>query len=149
MSSTLALSAMLSKLGATPADEAKVNHDPSGAGADDIRIAPVLVGSKCGGVLQTIVGVALIVVVGIPGGPGAAAGIASLWGAVGAAGWSLAIGGVAQMLSVQPRGLRTKESSENTPSYSMNGPVNGRPRATPCLSPTAATTRRARLPDPW
>ncbi|EOW2136691.1 MULTISPECIES: hypothetical protein [Stenotrophomonas] len=28
MSSTHALSAMLSKLGATPVDESKVNHDP-------------------------------------------------------------------------------------------------------------------------
>ena len=140
---------MLSKLGATPADEAKVNHAPSGAGADDIRIAPVLVVSKCGGVLQTIVGVALIVVEGIAGGPGAAAGVAEFWGAVGAAGWSLAIGGVAQMLSGRPHNLGTKESPENTPSYSMNGPVNGRPRANPCPSPTAVTTRRAWLSDPW
>ena len=102
----------------------------------------MLVDSKCGGVLQTIVGVALIVVAGIPGGPRAAASVAKFWGAVGAAGWSLAIGGVAQMLSAQPRGLGTKGSPENTPSYSMNGPVYGRPWATPCTSPTVATTRR-------
>ncbi len=111
-------------------------------GADDIRIAPVLAGSKRGGVLQTIVGVALIVVAGIAAGPGAAAGVAEFWGAVGAAGWSLAIGGVAQMLSPQPRGLRAKESAENAPNYSMNGPVNVQARATPCPSPTVATTRR-------
>lgn len=35
-------------------------HDPPGQ--DDIRIAPVLVGSKRGGVLQTIIGIVLIVV---------------------------------------------------------------------------------------
>ena len=70
-------------------------HDPPGA--DDIRIAPVMVGSKRGGVLQTIVGVVLIVVATIYGGPGAGAGVAKFWGAVGAAGWSLAIGGVVQM----------------------------------------------------
>jgi len=34
-------------------------HDPPGA--DDIRIAPVLVGSKRGGILQTILGIVLIV----------------------------------------------------------------------------------------
>ncbi|MCM2521363.1 hypothetical protein [Stenotrophomonas maltophilia] len=38
-------------------------------GADDIRIAPVLVGSKRGGVLQTIIDVVLIVVAGIAGNP--------------------------------------------------------------------------------
>ncbi|MBN7837442.1 tail assembly protein [Stenotrophomonas maltophilia] len=100
-------------------------------GADDIRIAPVLVGSKRGGVLQTVVGVVLIVVAGIAGGPGAAAGAAKFWGAVGAAGWSLAIGGVVQMLSPQPRGLGTKESAENTPNYSMNGPVNVQAQGNP------------------
>ncbi|HDS1566358.1 tail assembly protein [Stenotrophomonas maltophilia] len=104
-------------------------HDPPGA--DDIRIAPVLVGSKRGGALQTIVGVALIVVAYIYGGPGAGAAATKFWGAVGAAGWSLAIGGVVQMLSPQPRGLGAKESAENAPNYSMNGPVNVQAQSNP------------------
>jgi len=91
----------------------------------------VPVGSKRGGVLQTIVGVALVVVAGIAGGPGAAAGVDKFWGAVGAAGWSVAIGGVAQLLSPQPRGLGTKESAENTPNYSMNGHVNVQAQGNP------------------
>ncbi|MEL6098134.1 tail assembly protein, partial [Stenotrophomonas maltophilia] len=51
--------------------------------------------------------------------------------AVGAAGWSLAIGGVVQMLSPQPRGLGAKESAENAPNYSMNGPVNVQAQGNP------------------
>ncbi|WP_329890304.1 tail assembly protein [Stenotrophomonas muris] len=100
-------------------------HDPPGQ--DDIRIAPVLVGSKRGGVLQTIVGVVLIVV-------GA---VASAWGygAIGQPmmklGVSMVIGGIAQMLSPQPKGLGAKDTPENAPSYSMNGTVNTQAQGNP------------------
>ncbi|GAB5100491.1 phage tail protein [Caballeronia sp. HLA56] len=67
-------------------------------GAEPIRIAPVLAGSKVGGILQTIAGVTL-----------AAAGAASMFFAPGnpygldmmLMGGSLALGGIAQMLSPQ------------------------------------------------
>ncbi len=104
-------------------------HDPPGR--DDIRIAPVLLGSKRQGALQTIIGAALVVVATVYGGPGAGAGVAKFWGAVGAAGWSMAIGGVVQMLSPQSRGLGAKDSPENTPSYSMNGTVNTQAQGNP------------------
>lgn len=39
-------------------------------------------------------------------------------------GYSLALGGVAQMLSPQPKGLGTQDRPDNKPSYNFNGPVN-------------------------
>lgn len=89
-------------------------------GSDDIRIAPVLLGSKRGGVLNVILGVVLIVV--------------GVWtqnynlvysGAV------MAIGGVVQMLGPQPKGLGAQDSVENRPSYSMNGTVNTQAQGNP------------------
>ncbi len=97
-------------------------RDPSGA--DVIRIAPVLIGSKRAGALQTIVGVVLIVVgaflyytpAGVP--------LIKL-------GASMVLGGVIQMLSPQPRGLGSQDSAENRPSYSMNGTVNTQAQGNP------------------
>lgn len=86
-------------------------------GSGDIRIAPVLVGSKRGGVLQTIVGAILIV-----------AGVilsATPFGAplVGA-GIGLVAGGVIQMLSPQAGGLKTSAAPENTPGYAFGSAKN-------------------------
>lgn len=94
-------------------------------GNEDIRIAPVLLGSKRGGVLQTILGVVLIVV-GIYGN------IAGGWGQPFInAGVGMVIGGVAQMLGPQPKGLGSQDSAENRPSYSMNGTVNTQAQGNP------------------
>lgn len=99
-------------------------NDPPGR--DVIRIAPVLVGAKRGGVLQTIVGVVLIVVgvvlnayTGVSGTPFINLGV------------SMVVGGVVQMLSPQPKGLGAKDSPENAPSYSMNGTVNTQAQGNP------------------
>ncbi|WP_282259383.1 tail assembly protein [Stenotrophomonas sp. PS02301] len=89
-------------------------------GRDDIRIAPVLVGSKRGGILQTIIGAVLIVV-------GAYFGFQPAINL----GVSMVIGGVVQMLSPQPKGLGAKDSAENAPSYSMNGTVNTQAQGNP------------------
>ncbi|WP_414490527.1 tail assembly protein [Stenotrophomonas maltophilia] len=98
-------------------------QDPPGN--EDIRIAPVLLGSKRGGVLQTILGVVLIVV-GIYGN------IAGGWGQPFInAGVGMVIGGVAQMLGPQPKGLGSQDSAENRPSYSMNGTVNTQAQGNP------------------
>lgn len=93
-------------------------------GAREIRIIPVICGSKRAGSLQTIIGVALILVATIATGGigGFAAGGA--WGAVGAAGASMAIGGVIQMLSPQQGGLRQSGAPENTPSYAFGSARN-------------------------
>ena len=86
-------------------------------GSGNIRIAPVLVGSKRGGVLQTIVGAVLIV-----------AGVilsATPFGAplIGA-GIGLVAGGVIQMLSPQAGGLKTSAAPENTPGYAFGSAKN-------------------------
>ncbi|QBL40535.1 tail assembly protein [Stenotrophomonas sp. ASS1] len=93
-------------------------HDPPGA--DDIRIAPVLVGSKRGGVLQTILGIVLIVV-----------GVWTQNYQLVFQGGVMVLGGVSQMLAPQPKGLGAKDSAENTPNYSMNGAVNTQAQGNP------------------
>lgn len=99
-------------------------HDPPGQ--DDIRIAPVMVGSKRGGILQTILGVVLIVI-------GVYMNIAAAGSGMGFVqmGVGMVIGGVTQMLSPQPKGLGAKDTPENAPSYSMNGTVNTQAQGNP------------------
>src|SRR5471030_2362283 len=67
-----------------------------GFGGDgDIRIAPIIVGSKRAGALQTVIGVVLIIAsFFVPGGPAVAAAVLS-------AGVASTAGGVIQMLSPQ------------------------------------------------
>lgn len=89
------------------------------AGGDDIRIAPVLTGSKRGGLIQTIVGAVLIVV-------GVYTGIQPLT----QLGISMVIGGVVQMLSPQPKSGSDK-SDENGASYNFTGPVNTTAQGSP------------------
>jgi len=96
-------------------------------GSDDIRIAPLLVDSKRGEVLQTIVGAVLTIVGAWMNvvAPESGAGFVNL-------GLSMAIGGVVQMLSPQPKGLGAKDSPENAPSFRMNGTVNTQAQGNPC-----------------
>lgn len=93
------------------------------SGTRELRIVPVIEGSKRGGVLQTIVGAVLIVagliITGGTFGAGAPFGSALI-----AAGIGMVAGGVVQMLSPQMKGLRSRESPENAPSYAFGGPVN-------------------------
>lgn len=100
-------------------DELKHN-----SGEEDIRIAPVIAGSKRGGVLQTILGAVLVV--GAPAlgpvGIGAIAGSTAM--SIGLMGGSMMIGGVVQMLSPQPGGLASRQDPDNAPSYAFGGPVN-------------------------
>ncbi|MCW2479737.1 tail assembly protein [Candidatus Symbiopectobacterium sp. NZEC135] len=86
----------------------------------EIRIAPVIIGSKKAGVFQTILGVALLAI-----GTFAPWG-AALWASdlVGAIGISMAIGGIVQMLTPMQGGLSVRESPDNKPSYAFGGPVN-------------------------
>lgn len=86
-------------------------------GSQEIRILPVVSGSKRGGILQTIVGVVMIV-----------AGVllsATPFGAplVGA-GIGMVAGGVIQMLSPQAKGLSQSGSPENMPSYAFGSAKN-------------------------
>lgn len=83
------------------------------AGSADVRIAPVIQGSKRGGLFQTVLGVALMAVAYLTWQP---------W--LFKVGVGLALAGVAQMLSPQPKGLGTQDRPDNKPSYNFNGPVN-------------------------
>ena len=85
-------------------------EEPLGA-ADPIRFVPVIAGAKRGGVLQTILGVILVVVGAYYGSPE----LVQL-------GVSMIIGGVIQLLSPQRQGKDA--ATANLPSYAFDGPVN-------------------------
>lgn len=99
--------------------------------ADDaIRIVPVTAGAG-NGLGSVILGAALIGFGVMTG--GASMTLAAAWGAGGMAlagylatniGLSLVLGGVAQMLSPQPKSPGTADRPENKPSYAFDGPVN-------------------------
>ncbi|QJQ21385.1 tail assembly protein [Pseudomonas sp. SK] len=95
-------------------------------GVRELRIVPVIGGSKRGGLLQTVVGIALIAAATFAtGGLGAAfAAGAGGWGVVAAVGASMAIGGVIQLLSPQAQGLSLSAAAENKPSYAFGSARN-------------------------
>lgn len=80
-------------------------------GSREVRVVPVINGSKRGGILQTISGIVLIAA-SFFGAPTAGVGIA------------LVAGGVIQMLSPQAGGLRQSASPENMPSYAFGSAKN-------------------------
>ncbi|HGN0678515.1 TPA: tail assembly protein [Pseudomonas aeruginosa] len=93
-------------------------------GTREVRIVPVIAGSKRAGLVQTIIGIAMVAVATIATGGigGFAAGGA--WGFVGATGASWALGGVVQMLSPQAQGLKQSAAPENLPSYAFGSARN-------------------------
>lgn len=101
-------------------------------GAADIRIAPIVQGSKSGGGLQVVLGIALIAAASFFTGGLAAGGVGlfgagaagTTWGAVGMVGFSLAIGGVAQMITGQQAKIDSGEAVDNRPSYNFSGIKN-------------------------
>jgi len=98
------------------------------AGNEDIRIAPIIMGSGRGGLFQIALGAALIIAAPYAAGwlmgtsfVGAAVAVATFAPMIG---WSMVLGGVSQMLVKQPQGLTGVESPDNGASYNFNGPVN-------------------------
>lgn len=87
-------------------------------GDTEIRIAPIVSGSKRAGLLQTVIGVALIVA-SYFGAPTLGVGIAML------------AGGVAAMLAPQTKGIASRDEVKNRPSYAFNGPVNTQAQGNP------------------
>lgn len=92
-------------------------------GAEDIRIAPIMEGSKKAGLFQTILG-AVLIVAGI-----VVSGLSFGWaapvgGAMVSAGIGMMAGGIYQMLSPQPKGLQGRDDPDNKPSYAFGGAVN-------------------------
>lgn len=94
------------------------------AGDSEIRIAPIIEGSKRGGIFQTIFGAALIALSFVPF-------LAPFAPTLIGIGTSMVIGGVVQMLSPQPKGLGAKDDPNNMPSYSMDGAVNTQAQGNP------------------
>lgn len=93
-------------------------------GKDDIRIAPVPAGAKSGGIFQVVVGVVLIAAGFFTGG--------ATWGpAMMAMGAGMAVSGAMMMLSPQPKGSASADSSANNPSYAFNGAVNTEAQGNP------------------
>lgn len=98
--------------------EDELNHP---AGSDEIRIAPVILGSKNGGVFNIILGVVIIAAAAVYGyythdWHGAYQAMAY--------GGAMIAGGVVQLLTPMPKGLASKDKAANTPSYAFNGPIN-------------------------
>lgn len=89
-----------------------------------IRMVPVIMGSKKAGLLQTILGAALVVVGALGVTVGQAWGGAT-WGPYALqAGAGLMAGGVIQMLSPQAAGLASKQGAGNKASYAFGGVTN-------------------------
>ncbi|PIO95980.1 phage tail protein [Pseudomonas syringae] len=82
-------------------------------GSREVRIVPVIGGSKRAGLFQTVIGAVLIAASFIPG-----------FQVLMPIGISLVAGGVIQMLSPQASGLKQSASPENSPSYAFGSAKN-------------------------
>lgn len=104
-------------------------HDP--AGNEDIRIAPMIMGAKNGGITRIIEGIVIIVV----------SMFLDYWtggtfseltgGSTYEMGLAMIIGGVIQLLTPTPKGRSAKDRPENMPNYSFNGPINTQAQGNP------------------
>lgn len=85
---------------------------------DEVRIAPIIMGSKSGGLFTTILGVALIVAGLFTGGTTTALGVGLI-----ASGAGMVLGGIAQLLAPSTENKTAKEQDGNNPSYAFGGAV--------------------------
>lgn len=93
--------------------------DLVGCGEGDIRIQPIIQGSKQAGMFQTLLGVVLIVAGLFTGGTTSTLGMGLL-----AAGAAVGLGGVVQMLSPATKAsAEGKNDDGNNPSYGFGGAV--------------------------
>lgn len=100
-----------------------------GHGENEIKIICLPAGSKRGGLTQIFVGAALIAASFFTAGAAAAIGFSAAASAAAATavagmGISLAMGGVVQMLTPQPKGMSMAQDPDNKPSYAFGGAVN-------------------------
>lgn len=97
-------------------------EEPSGK--TDIRIAPIILGSKSSGLFQIVVGVALLVAGFFTGG--------ATWGpAMMMLGGALAISGVISSLTTQAVTETPGDKDSSRSSYNFNGPVNTEAQGNP------------------
>lgn len=93
--------------------------DLQGDDGGDIRIAPIIQGSKQAGLFQAVLGAVLIVAGAFTFGATSAIGAAMIAGGAG-----LALGGVVQMLSPTPKtGSLDRNEDGNNPSYGFGSAV--------------------------
>lgn len=93
--------------------------DLVGSDNGDIRIQPIVQGSKQAGMFQTLLGVVLIVAGLVTGGTTSTLGMGLL-----AAGAAVGLGGVVQMLSPTTKAsAESKNDDGNNPSYGFGGAV--------------------------
>jgi len=98
---------------------AEAELDLKDAGGGDIRIMPIIQGSKQAGMFQTLLGVALIVGGMFTGGLSSTLGTALLAG-----GAAIGLGGVVQMLSPTTKSNTSEKNEDgNNPSYGFGGAV--------------------------
>lgn len=101
-----------------------VNEDQlANPSAGDIRLLPVVIGAKSGGVMA-IFGAILVIV-----------GIFLIWTPFGApliaVGVGLMAAGVAMMLAPQPKDPKAEDDADKRTSYAFNGPVNTQAQGNP------------------
>ncbi|PNG28950.1 phage tail protein [Pseudomonas protegens] len=93
--------------------------DLHGSDAEEIRIAPIIQGSKQGGMFQLVLGAVLVVAGYFTFGTTSAAGLAMMAG-----GAAMALGGVVQMLSPTAKtGSLDRNEDGNNPSYGFGSAV--------------------------
>jgi len=102
------------------------------SGTTEIRIVPIIAGSKNGGLFQVVLGAALIVA-GAFVSTLSFGGAAPLGGILAKVGIAMIIGGVVQMLTPVPKtGSQAEQAeSENKPSYLFNGAFNSTQQGLP------------------
>lgn len=92
--------------------------------AREVRIIPIPTGSKNGGLMQIVIGAAIMATAFFTGGASLAA-MGTFASAAFMAGGSIALGGVMMMFSPQQGGMKLESgSAENKPSYAFGGAVN-------------------------
>ncbi|AZL69196.1 tail assembly protein [Pseudomonas oryziphila] len=93
--------------------------DLQGSDAEEIRIAPIIQGSKQGGLFQVVLGAVLVVAGVFTGGLSSGIGLALIAG-----GAAMALGGVVQMLSPTAKtGSLDRNEDGNNPSYGFGSAV--------------------------
>lgn len=97
---------------------------------DDIRIAPVIIGAKSGGLFQIVLGAVLIVAGGFVTGM-SFGGASFIGGAMIKVGWGMVFGGVMQLLSPKPKAAKSADKADNQPSYVFNGALNTQAQGNP------------------
>lgn len=99
-------------------DELSADHSK-----EEIRIAPMIIGSKRAGALQTILG-AVLVIAGVAIGYFTGGTLSSVGYGVAKVGAAMMLGGVVQMLSPQTPGIASKQDADNQASYAFGSPTN-------------------------